>query len=79
MKVVEVVVTTQVTSNLVILSIQNGSSLSNSVVVFQPPFYSRDTGEMYDNILNKPLRLRTNISVAGRGILEQVGAVCVFL
>ncbi|KAK7488522.1 hypothetical protein BaRGS_00020307, partial [Batillaria attramentaria] len=35
-----------------------------------PPFYSRDTAEMYDNILYKPLRLRTNISMAGRSILE---------
>uniref|UniRef100_T1JKP5 Non-specific serine/threonine protein kinase n=1 Tax=Strigamia maritima TaxID=126957 RepID=T1JKP5_STRMM len=34
-----------------------------------PPFYSRDTPEMYDNILNKPIRLRTNISVAARDIL----------
>ncbi|XP_077991813.1 serine/threonine-protein kinase Sgk1-like [Glandiceps talaboti] len=35
-----------------------------------PPFYSRDTAEMYDNILYKPLRLRTNISMAARNILE---------
>ncbi|XP_013080258.1 serine/threonine-protein kinase Sgk2-like isoform X2 [Biomphalaria glabrata] len=35
-----------------------------------PPFYSRDTAEMYDNILFKPLRLRTNVSAAGRTILE---------
>lgn len=35
-----------------------------------PPFYSRDTAEMYDNILYKPLRLRTNISIQGRSILE---------
>ncbi|GFO10851.1 serine/threonine-protein kinase sgk1-like [Plakobranchus ocellatus] len=35
-----------------------------------PPFYSRDTAEMYDNILFKPLRLRTNVSAAGRSILE---------
>ncbi|XP_053211479.1 serine/threonine-protein kinase Sgk2-like [Panonychus citri] len=35
-----------------------------------PPFYSRDTVEMYDNILNKPVRLRTNISLAARSILE---------
>ncbi|KAK0069706.1 serine/threonine-protein kinase Sgk2-like isoform X3 [Biomphalaria pfeifferi] len=35
-----------------------------------PPFYSRDTAEMYDNILFKPLRLRTNVTAAGRTILE---------
>ncbi|CAH1788131.1 unnamed protein product [Owenia fusiformis] len=35
-----------------------------------PPFYSRDTAEMYDNILYKPLRLRTNISVPARALLE---------
>ncbi|XP_064625449.1 serine/threonine-protein kinase Sgk1-like [Lineus longissimus] len=35
-----------------------------------PPFYSRDTAEMYDNILYKPLRLRTNVSLQGRNILE---------
>ncbi|XP_052088416.1 serine/threonine-protein kinase Sgk1-like isoform X2 [Mytilus californianus] len=35
-----------------------------------PPFYSRDTAEMYDNILYKPLRLRTNVSAAARSILE---------
>ena len=38
----------------------------------QPPFYSRDTAEMYDNILYKPLRLRTNVTAAGRSILEGV-------
>lgn len=37
-----------------------------------PPFYSRDTAEMYDNILHKPLRLRTNISQSARHLLEQV-------
>ncbi|XP_054154142.1 serine/threonine-protein kinase Sgk2-like isoform X2 [Oppia nitens] len=35
-----------------------------------PPFYSRDTAEMYDNILHKPVRLRTNISLAARSMLE---------
>ncbi|PVD23395.1 hypothetical protein C0Q70_16664 [Pomacea canaliculata] len=35
-----------------------------------PPFYSRDTTEMYQNILYKPLRLRTNVSAAGRSVLE---------
>ena len=41
----------------------------------QPPFYSRNTAEMYDNILNKPLRLRTNISHSARHILEGVSIV----
>ncbi|XP_002730613.1 serine/threonine-protein kinase Sgk3-like [Saccoglossus kowalevskii] len=35
-----------------------------------PPFYSRDTAEMYDNILYKPLRLRTNVSQSARMLLE---------
>ncbi|EDV23199.1 uncharacterized protein TRIADDRAFT_27989, partial [Trichoplax adhaerens] len=35
-----------------------------------PPFYSRDTAEMYDNILHKPLKLRTNITSSARDILE---------
>jgi serine/threonine protein kinase len=35
-----------------------------------PPFYSRDTAEMYDNILFKPLRLKSNISPDARSILE---------
>ncbi|CAH3111374.1 serine/threonine-protein kinase Sgk1-like [Pocillopora verrucosa] len=37
-----------------------------------PPFYSRDTAEMYDNILHKPLRLRTNISASARNVLEKL-------
>lgn len=35
-----------------------------------PPFYSRDVTEMYDAILHKPLRLRTNVSQQARSILE---------
>ncbi|GIY01629.1 hypothetical protein CEXT_708631 [Caerostris extrusa] len=35
-----------------------------------PPFYSKDTLEMYQNILNKPLRLRTNISIPARNLLD---------
>uniref|UniRef100_A0A4W3J8J2 Serine/threonine-protein kinase Sgk1 n=1 Tax=Callorhinchus milii TaxID=7868 RepID=A0A4W3J8J2_CALMI len=35
-----------------------------------PPFYSRNTAEMYDNILNKPLQLKPNISNAARELLE---------
>lgn len=38
----------------------------------QPPFYSRDLSEMCYNILNKPLKLRTNISASARKILEGV-------
>ena len=44
-----------------------------------PPFYSRDTAEMYDNILHKPLRLRTNISKSARVLLEGVSDVVRFL
>uniref|UniRef100_A0A8C7Y2Y3 Serum/glucocorticoid regulated kinase 1 n=1 Tax=Oryzias sinensis TaxID=183150 RepID=A0A8C7Y2Y3_9TELE len=35
-----------------------------------PPFYSRNTAEMYDNILNKPLQLKPNISNSARNLLE---------
>uniref|UniRef100_A0A673MSN2 Serine/threonine-protein kinase Sgk1-like n=1 Tax=Sinocyclocheilus rhinocerous TaxID=307959 RepID=A0A673MSN2_9TELE len=35
-----------------------------------PPFYSRNTAEMYDNILNKPLQLKPNISNAAKHLLE---------
>lgn len=35
-----------------------------------PPFYSRDTAEMYDNILNKPLRLKPTASMSARQLLE---------
>ncbi|XP_030839064.1 serine/threonine-protein kinase Sgk1 [Strongylocentrotus purpuratus] len=36
-----------------------------------PPFYSRDTAEMYDNILNKPLRMRSSVfSPSAKGLLE---------
>ncbi|KAJ7991897.1 hypothetical protein DPEC_G00288620 [Dallia pectoralis] len=35
-----------------------------------PPFYSRNTAEMYNNILNKPLMLKPNVSNAGRELLE---------
>ncbi|OQV19729.1 Serine/threonine-protein kinase Sgk3 [Hypsibius exemplaris] len=37
-----------------------------------PPFYSRDTAEMYDSILHKPLRLRTNVSETVRDLLEHL-------
>jgi len=35
-----------------------------------PPFYSRNTSEMYNNILNKAPVLKPNVSNAGREILE---------
>lgn len=35
-----------------------------------PPFYSREHAEMYDNILHKPLKLRGNISIQAKGLLE---------
>ncbi|CAH2250249.1 serine threonine- kinase Sgk1 isoform X2, partial [Pelobates cultripes] len=35
-----------------------------------PPFYSRNTAEMYDNILNKPLQLKPNITNSARNLLE---------
>ncbi|KAJ8306134.1 hypothetical protein KUTeg_016679, partial [Tegillarca granosa] len=42
----------------------------NILLDSKPPFYSRDTAEMYDNILYKPLRLRTNVSPVARSVLE---------
>uniref|UniRef100_A0A8B9RFQ4 Serine/threonine-protein kinase Sgk1 n=1 Tax=Astyanax mexicanus TaxID=7994 RepID=A0A8B9RFQ4_ASTMX len=35
-----------------------------------PPFYSRNTAEMYNNILHKSLVLKPNVSNAGRELLE---------
>uniref|UniRef100_A0A8C5VVM6 Serum/glucocorticoid regulated kinase 1 n=1 Tax=Microcebus murinus TaxID=30608 RepID=A0A8C5VVM6_MICMU len=35
-----------------------------------PPFYSRNTAEMYDNILNKPLQLKPNITNSAGHLLE---------
>ncbi|XP_018603449.1 serine/threonine-protein kinase Sgk1-like [Scleropages formosus] len=35
-----------------------------------PPFYSRNTAEMYNNILHKVLVLKPNVSNAGRELLE---------
>lgn len=39
-----------------------------------PPFYSRDTTEMYDKILNKPLTMKTTISESARDVLNKVSA-----
>ncbi|XP_064182661.1 serine/threonine-protein kinase Sgk2b isoform X1 [Anguilla rostrata] len=35
-----------------------------------PPFYSRNTAEMYNSILHKPVELKPNVSNAGRALLE---------
>ncbi|GFG34302.1 hypothetical protein Cfor_07097 [Coptotermes formosanus] len=37
-----------------------------------PPFYSRNRSEMYDRIVNKPLRLRPPISASARDILVKL-------
>ncbi|XP_075440041.1 serine/threonine-protein kinase Sgk3 isoform X2 [Ascaphus truei] len=37
-----------------------------------PPFYSRDTAEMYENILHKPLALRPGASLPALSILEEL-------
>lgn len=42
----------------------------HTISFFQPPFYSRNTAEMYDNILNKPLQLKPNITNSARHLLE---------
>ena len=54
------------------LSCPSLCKILNVAFVLQPPFYSRDTAEMYDNILYKPLRLRTNVSASARSLLEGV-------
>ena len=41
----------------------------------QPPFYSRDTAEMYENILHKSVRTKGNISLAARDLLERVSSM----
>jgi len=37
-----------------------------------PPFYSRNTSEMYYNILHKPLKLRSTVSENAQNILAHV-------
>uniref|UniRef100_A0A1I8HD33 AGC-kinase C-terminal domain-containing protein n=1 Tax=Macrostomum lignano TaxID=282301 RepID=A0A1I8HD33_9PLAT len=37
-----------------------------------PPFYSRETSEMYNNILQKPLRLKPSASLAAQDILVKL-------
>lgn len=46
------------------------SNLDLPLLFPQPPFYSRNTAEMYDNILNKPLQLKPNITNSARHLLE---------
>lgn len=41
-----------------------------AVFALQPPFYSRNTAEMYNNILHKAPVLKPNVSNAGRELLE---------
>lgn len=41
-----------------------------SFCYLQPPFYSRNTAEMYNNILHKSPVLKPNVSNAGRDLLE---------
>ncbi|KAM4687637.1 serine/threonine-protein kinase Sgk3 [Discoglossus pictus] len=37
-----------------------------------PPFYNRDIADLYENILHKPLVMRTDISVTASSILEEL-------
>ncbi|XP_053571069.1 LOW QUALITY PROTEIN: serine/threonine-protein kinase Sgk3 [Bombina bombina] len=37
-----------------------------------PPFYNRDTAEMYENILHKPLVMRNDINLTASSILEEL-------
>ncbi|XP_030071056.1 serine/threonine-protein kinase Sgk3 [Microcaecilia unicolor] len=37
-----------------------------------PPFYNRDTAEMYENILHKPLALKPGVSLTAWSILEEL-------
>uniref|UniRef100_A0A1I8I2R9 PX domain-containing protein n=1 Tax=Macrostomum lignano TaxID=282301 RepID=A0A1I8I2R9_9PLAT len=41
----------------------------NILLDSEPPFYSRETSEMYNNILHKPLRLKPSASLAAQDIL----------
>ena len=49
-----------------VLSLSFPSSLS------QPPWYSRNTAEMYDGILNQPLRLRMSCSSNAKAFMKGV-------
>jgi hypothetical protein len=41
----------------------------------QPPFYSRDHKEMYERIVNQPLRVSNVVSVSARDILHSVSVI----
>ncbi len=43
-------------------------------ICLQPPFYSRDHKEMYERIVNQPLRVSNVVSVSARDILHSVSA-----
>lgn len=53
-----------------VLALRRDTNRRWPCVSSQPPFYSRNTAEMYDNILNKPVQLKPNISNAARHLLE---------
>ena len=59
-----------------------------SILFFQPPFYSRDVGEMYDGILHRPLELPPGKSDAVTSLLvgllqkdqhRRIGAIADFV
>ncbi|CAF1506079.1 unnamed protein product, partial [Adineta ricciae] len=47
-------------------------SVTYEMLCARPPFYSRDVNEMYDNILNRPLRFIGNVSERARSLIEQL-------
>ncbi|CAF0921870.1 unnamed protein product [Rotaria sordida] len=47
-------------------------SVTYEMLSGRPPFYSRDVNEMYDNILNRPLRFIGNVSERARNFIEQL-------
>lgn len=53
-----------------LISLSVTYSFSIFFCYFQPPFYSRNTAEMYNNILHKSPVLKPNVSNAGRDLLE---------
>lgn len=61
---------TNQTSLLVLLPQEASLTQISPFPFLQPPFYSRNTAEMYDNILNKPLQLKPNITNSARHLLE---------
>ncbi|CAF1598201.1 unnamed protein product, partial [Didymodactylos carnosus] len=47
-------------------------SVTYEMLCARPPFYSRDVNEMYDYILNRPLRFVGNVSERARNLIEQL-------